>query len=396
MSAQEKAQQERRIRLARRFRKQQLFTQVSSPLAACLCGVMADWLDAASGENEISVWLLAVSRHRESFAVPMLLLAAIHREILRRNPDYTALAAYFPTAGGRKAIDVNAIGAELERLILAHRRELAVFLQSATVQTNETARGLCWLLPALYIHWPEMVLVDLGCSAGLNLVADSRHYCLQEALAPGEDFEVGGGASPQFVVTSEGPFVTPDKNNLPKIGARLGCDQHPFLLTTAEDELNLAAFVWGDQLQRLTRLQEGIAALHQAQKKHAPVQLIQATLPEDLASFLKEQLTTSFDRMPVLLYNTYLTPYLADKGHSLREKFDQWAACRPEPVLWLQWELLQQGLEPPELGWLGWTAELWCNGCRYKWHLAWVHPHGSEVRWMPDLVDWANFWRSCN
>ncbi|MGD9948308.1 MAG: DUF2332 family protein [Desulfobulbus sp.] len=389
-SHQEIDRESRRARLARRFRKQQTFSLKTSPLAACLCGIIADRLDAVSDENGLSAWLLGASCDCASFTVPMLLLAAMHREILRFNPDFASLAAYFPTVGGHRTVVVKDIEDELVRLMLAHRDELAGFVKSATVQTNETARGLCWLLPVLYLPWPEMILVDLGCSAGLNLVADWRHYCLHGTQEDGRDFAVGTGESPQFSVITQGPFVPPDQKILPKIHARIGCDLHPIILNNAEDELALSSFIWGDQLQRMSRLQEGIRAFHRVQKSAAPVQLFPVDLPVDLLWFLERSLPLS-SRIPIVIYNTYLTPYLSDKGESLGTYLHRWATGQPQPVLWLQWELPHRGRGAPEFGWLEWTAELWSQEGHHKWQLAWVDPHGAKVRWLPGLVDWAQF-----
>lgn len=384
--------EDRRSRLARRFRKQQAFSTESSPLAACLCGVVADRLDANSGNNALSRWLVGASRDCSSFAVPMLLLAGIHREILGGNAEFAALGTYFPTVGGIRPLDREKIAAELERLILANREKLARFLAKATVQTNETSRGLCWLLPLLYVPWPEIVLVDLGCSAGLNLVADLRHYLLQDRGDGRQNFTAGKGDPPQFVLSAQGVFVPPEQQRIPRIRMRLGCDLHPFALASKNDELTLASFVWGDQVQRMARLKEGIAALHQVQKWGVPLHLAAADLPAELPAYLKDHFASP-SSVPIVLYNTYLTPYLGDKGASLKTIIEHWARTQTQPVLWLQWELPKHGVEPPELGWLEWTAQLWHKGEHRKWHLAWVHPHGLEVRWLPELTAWAEFFR---
>ena len=62
-------------------------------------------------------------------------------------------------------------------------------------------------------------------------------------------------------------------------------------------------------------------------------------------------------------------------------------------MLWLQWEPLRQGAEPPHLGWLAWTADLWLDGRHVRWQLAWVQPHGTRLLWLPGMADWTSFWR---
>ena len=86
--------------------------------------------------------------------------------------------------------------------------------------------------------------------------------------------------------------------------------------------------------------------------------------------------------------------YLPDRGRGLAPLVARWARAQPHPVLWLQWEHLRGDHAPkvPVPGWLAWQADLWQNGRHGHWHLAWVHPHGSRVCWLPALTSWRDFW----
>lgn len=77
---------QRRLRLFQRFRQQQRFAADSSPLTACLCEVIAQWLYKPRGKDELADWLVAVTCNCSTMAVPMLLLAALHRSILTDEP----------------------------------------------------------------------------------------------------------------------------------------------------------------------------------------------------------------------------------------------------------------------------------------------------------------------
>lgn len=380
------------FRLARRFRRQQEFTAASSPLSARLCGLIADWLGAGCGKDPLVDWLLAAAHPRASFEVPLLLLAGLHRDVLAGVADARPLGRYFPSAGGTLALDADDLAASLRQAILARREALAEFIAHATVQTNETARGLCWLLPVLFTGWPAIHLLDLGASAGLNLVADQRHYRLLHGEGNEGVLELGCGIPPQFVVHSEGPLVAPTTTAIPTIRSRIGCDLAPFILRSRREEQTLAAFVWGDQSERLARLRQGIAALHQLDESPVPVRLHQADLPDALPHILARHIGP-LDDAPLVVFNTYLTTYLRDKGTALRLHLADWVRQHPQPVLWLQWEPPWQGPEPPRFGWLYWTADLWSNGRHRRWHLAWTHPHGNQLQWLPDWQAWANFWR---
>ncbi|MBM9614980.1 DUF2332 domain-containing protein [Desulfobulbus rhabdoformis] len=382
--------QDKRLRLARRFRKQQTFSQKSSPLSAFICGLVADLLSPESQDEEIASWLLTASEGQTSFAVPMLLLASIHYEILRGNPVFSRLARYYPTVGGYREIEPDIFVTELYRVLRAQQEILGEFIASSSVQTNETSRGVCWVLPLSYVHWAEVALVDLGCSAGLNLIAEKRRYALHE-LDGNQRLKVFGyGQSPEFSVVSEGEVFMPVQTQLPKISARIGCDLHPFLLHNPSDEIRLASFVWGDQPERLDRLQEAINAFHVVAQTQNPVQLFGAKLPDELSSFLYSSLPKP--TTPVVVYNTYLRPYIREGWESIEYSLKEWSKNHEQPLLWLQWELAPNGVQGPQLGWLAWTAELVENGQSRKWLLGWVHPHGGHVQWEKGMRGWNDFW----
>ena len=378
-----------RNRLGRRFRKQQEFSAGYAPLYSRLFGLVADWLAAEPGDDPLGDWLARAGAGRASFDVPLLLLAGLHRDILAGRPEAATLALYYPTVGGIRPVDAE-LASCLRTAVAARREALAGFITTARVQTNETARGLCWLLPVCTLDWQAIHLVDLGASAGLNLAADHLHFQIIDAS--GHTIELGNGRPPQFSVRSEGAPLPPVRLVAPGIRSRSGCDIAPLSLCSPEEEQTLAAFIWGDQPDRLRHLRAGIAALHAVNRTSSPVHPVRA----DLAAGLPQFLTGRFDRLrdaPIVLYNTYLTAYLADKGAALRATLAAWAANHPRPVLWLQWEPLRNELKPPEFGWIGWTADLWAEGGHHHWHLAWTHPHGSRILWMPDLADWLTFWR---
>ncbi|MCB9446658.1 MAG: DUF2332 domain-containing protein, partial [Ardenticatenaceae bacterium] len=304
------------------------------------------------------------------------------------------LAQYYPSVGGQRDFNNAQLPHILRQTILARRDALAPFVQTATVQTNETARGVCWLLPLLYTSWDAVHLVDLGASAGLNLVAEARNYRIfygdPLAVNGNQFFDVGGGQSVQFPMQTQGPFrQPPTTNRQPQILSRTGCDLAPFRLETAADEQTLAAYIWADQPQRLERLREGLAAFHQTDP---PVQLHPVRLPNELPEFLATAVPLH-PNSPVVIYNTNMTVYLDDKGRSFQQHIANWATTQKRPVLWIQWEPLWDGPQPPEYAWVAWTADLWQAGRHHRWHLAWNHPHGTAVHWLSGLHNWAAFWQ---
>jgi hypothetical protein len=398
-----------RQQLQHHFREQQRFADGYSPLYAHLFGVLADWL-AGDAADPLVEWLLAAAAGREPFDVTLLLPAALHRDVLAGEPAAAALGRFYATAGGRfDAGDAGALAAALRHAILARQEPLAAFIRRATVQTNETGRGLVWLLPVARLGWREIHLVELGASAGLNLVAERRAYRLVDADDPPRTLlELGEGRPPQFTtLVGAHPRVRPAEEGrhggLPlQVLSRTGGDVAPFRLKTAEDELTLAAFVWGDQPARVARLREGIAALREVETSVAPVRLRPLRLPDELPAFLERDLPRPL-AAPVVLFNTTITMYLPERGAALRQMIGAWAERQDVPVLWLQWEPAWDGPEPPVHGWLAWTADYWpghrpgylpndgAAGHR-QLRLAWVHAHGGALEFGENWAE--NFGKS--
>src|SRR5690606_25698346 len=149
--------------LQRVFSEQARFAAGYSPLYARLFAIVGRWLSGEAADPVVD-WLLAAAFPRKAFDVTLLLMAAVHREILSGAAEARALADFYPTAGGRLPDDADepALAAALRDLILERDDALAGFIGRADVQTNETGRGLVWLLPVVALGWPAVHLVELG------------------------------------------------------------------------------------------------------------------------------------------------------------------------------------------------------------------------------------------
>lgn len=386
-----------RQRLAAKFRDQEQFSRDYSPLYERLFGFVAGWLEASKGRvDALADWLVEAAAKRRSLDVTLLLMAGLHRDVLAGQPEADELRRFFPTAGGQAPADSPELEQILRQTILDRRQVLADFVCNGHVQTNETGRGLCWLLPLALTGWPAVRLVDLGASAGLNLVAEQRAYRLLDAASGATLLDLGLGQPVQFQTLCDGripDFSGVDGRALPRIVAREGCDLAPFSLEDRGDEMTLMAFVWGDQRQRLERLREGIAAFKEVEGSDAPVRLAPADLPDDLGRFLQQTLANDDPAIPVLIYNTWMTSYLRDKGQSMGYHIDQWAAGQKRPVLWLQWEPARDGRQAAPYGWCAWTADLWHSNDHDRWHFGWVHPHGGGASLGAGLGAWRRHWR---
>ncbi len=379
-------------RLIRRFKKQASFAENYSPLFSNLCSIAADHLQDEKGW--FTTWLMEVSTTRLSFEVPLLLMAGLHYGVLSGDDNCKQLYGFFPTVGGEQKPDKEKLREIFAVTVNSHKTFLKQFIQSAAVQTNETGRGICWLLPLSMVLLDRVNLVELGASAGLNLVADRRCYCLKNSNASEKVTIFGKAGEQQFVVetTGNGPEF-PWEKKLPTIISRTGCDIAPLLLESKAEELLFASFIWGDQAERMKRLVEGIAAFRAVNVEETSIVLKKTDIPDELPQFLKDDVVGLPDG-PVVLFNSYLTNYLTDRGLSLFSIIHKWALQQERLVIWIKMDTPPSGKKAPHDGWLLWSADCWENNQHYKWDFAWCHPHGTKIIWQPGFNDWISFWKN--
>jgi hypothetical protein len=205
--------------------------------------------------------------------IPNLLFASVHR-VLFDEPD-SALAAYYPSLGGRRAPD-GELAETFERFVLEHRGRIEQVLATRETQTNEPLRAAP-LFPAF--GWAQactrrpLGLIEVGTSAGLLLHADRYSYVYEfedgTKLAGGEG-SADGVPTLHCAVSSPAktlaPFVTKDL----RIASRVGLDLNPLDPADPEARAWLDALVWPEHAERRERLR---AALDHAARR--PVRLRQ-------------------------------------------------------------------------------------------------------------------------
>ncbi|MEO6206003.1 MAG: DUF2332 domain-containing protein [Mycobacteriales bacterium] len=221
-----------------------------SPLTAALLTGAADDYEAGGPARD----LLAPLAGDPSGTVPSLRFAgALHRMVLQREAP--ELALHYPSVGGTAPVD---------QVWPAARKHIAEALPALRehvrrpVQTNEPGRSAV-LLGGLH-HVASgtekpLRLLEIGASAGLNLLVDRYAYELTSGQV------LGDPGSPMRL-------VQPWRGDLPassfEIVERLGCDPRPLDPRSTADRLTLTSYVWGDQLERFDRLRNAleVAAQH--------------------------------------------------------------------------------------------------------------------------------------
>lgn len=154
-------------------------------------------------------------------------------------------------------------------------------------------------------------LLELGASAGLNLLVDRFRY--GQAYGP-----VASPCRLPAPGTALGPL---------RIADRAGCDRAPLDPTTDEGRLRLRSSIWGDQPERLARLD---GALEVASRERFPVEQASA------AEWLSRQLTTDPTTVTVAWHSIvrmYVDPAEWTRVEDLTVEQDAWRlAYEPDVV----------------------------------------------------------------
>ncbi|SDM40971.1 DUF2332 domain-containing protein [Allokutzneria albata] len=180
---------------------------------------------------------------------PALVLAALHDLALAGAAP--ALAAAYAEADGDAAAD-----AAIDTLLRKTDAVVAIVVQRR-LRTNETGRCAV-LYPAIAeaarrVGASAIGLIDVGCSAGLNLNVD------RVGITYTNGQELGDAESPVRMVCSvvgDRPIPT---RAMPEVVARIGIDPDPVDVTDAEDARWLRACLWPDQSDQQQRLDAEMA-----------------------------------------------------------------------------------------------------------------------------------------
>lgn len=232
-------------RVEEHFRQQQDWCR-ASPFMFQLHQAMADNYRAKGIIADlIADWPDSISRD----AVSLRLAAALHLAALER-PD-TGLQAVYPAA--KPDWTMAEIWPLADRYLTDHVEDVRSFMQSPP-QTNEVNRSLILLPGFLDVSvrsGQPLHLLELAASAGLNQNWDRYNYLTNTWTRTG-----------QSDVTLKAAWSGPVPQHLdhtPLIASRAACDLNPINVSDPAAARRLKAYVWADQFERLTRLEQAIA-----------------------------------------------------------------------------------------------------------------------------------------
>jgi hypothetical protein len=294
------------------FSAQRAFVESRSPSYHRLLGFLEETLNVGLGARLEKAW------QRRKFGAfyerPLLVLAALRDDALKvgkAHPLWAAIAAPHPDAEIMDATRVS------EALGSAHFWET---IRKRFVQTNESARAVAWLWPGHLAfeagNKKPLCIVDVGASAGLNLIAD----------------ELEGG----WTLVEGGPLQVSPRAPVKR---RLGFDLRPLDVNKDDDARWLQACVWPGQGEREARLLKAIEVFRgQGQGVNGP------TLEKAGAEEIPQRLSHLDDDQLVLVYQTIMRDYVPDKEWQSYEKgLRAWLQKRPRgSALWVELEVTDE------------------------------------------------------
>jgi hypothetical protein len=299
---------------------------------------------------------------------PNVLLAAVHY-LLLGGVDHPLARVY----AGTSDADVGPLFVDF---CIAYRAPLLELLASRHTNTNEVGRSAllgCALTDVARRLGGPLALVDVGCSAGLNLYCDRYLLDYGSAGRTGPD---DARVSIECDVIDARPPIEP---TLPAIAARVGIDLDPVDLDDDDESRWLLACVWPDT-HRLPRTRLALEEVRRAQPPIVrgdaveTVSEVVSGLPADAVAVV----TTTWSL-------AYLSP---ERRIGFREALAE--TSRRRPIAWISADSRgvvdlfsgtevpsdPQGMEASILG-LG----VFRDGAVDAELLAFVHPHGNWIDW---------------
>ncbi len=207
--------------------------------------------EAVASNDGLLELLLATPKDQRR---PSLLFAGVN--LLVAGDSDSELGSYYPIHGGRRPVD-DQLAPAFDAFCDQHRDELAHLLRERSTQTNEIRRCVALRLGLEHVqrHWPgPIAVVEVGASAGLNLLFDHYRYLL-------DGQEIAAVASSPVVVACEirdGSSGASLFGAAPEITSRLGIDNHPIDLSDPDARAWLEAFIWPEQVEDLATLRGAI------------------------------------------------------------------------------------------------------------------------------------------
>jgi hypothetical protein len=332
----------------------------SSPLYGRVAVALSESEDALRAIEQAP----ALKRH------PTVILAALHDLAIQGRAP--ALA----DAYAQRDLDA-APAAAIDALVTLNDDVVAIATRRQT-QTNETGRCAV-LYPAIAeaaarLGATKVGLIDVGCSAGLNLNLDRAGFRYSNGQF------LGDAASPlQLTCELVGERAVPDRA-MPPVVARVGVDLNPVDASDPDDARWLHACLWPDQPERVERLNAAIALA-----ASAPPTLVQGDAVDVLPSAFA---LVPDDALPVVTTTWALSYFPLESRLRFLRRLDE--AAKTRPVAWVSGEGVGIAPAVPTLGDARTSPHsivgvaLFTPGSLRADAIGRCHPHGRWLEWLAE------------
>jgi hypothetical protein len=249
-----------------------------------------------------------------------------------------------------------------------HTGSLRRFVREQGVQTNETQRCVA-LLPAFLTVAREtglpLDLVELGPSAGLNLVFDRYRYRYADGVFGDPAARLVFDATERRLVP-HGLFGTPLE-----VVRRRGIDLSPLDVTSEHDVLLLHSFLWPGLAERPERLDAAIATLRETPN---PPALIRGDYVDELPGLLADRGAHAV----TVVFQTASTGYLTQERYDLLRQSLNEAGADGRPLAWVSSRRREERETHDDDRW-ELELQVWPEAARL---LALVDFHGNWIDWV--------------
>ena len=325
--------------------------KMDAPIYARLCGAISTGLtrDSRTGARLLD-WPGEPTRD----ALPLRFIGGLHA-LVQAGRD-AGLGEVFAGA----VTDEAGIAARVNAALVTHDDTLLPWLDGPP-QTNEPGRSGALMLGLLAVarrYGPRIELLEIGSSAGLNLLIDRYRFDLGGTMVGPDDAPV----TIRPVWTGEPPVATPVE-----IVSVRGCDIQPLDATDLAVEAKLAAYVWAETPARAERLRAAIAM-----QRVRGVDLVRADAADWIEARLAEPQEPGVTR--VLMHSVvwqYLPQAVADRIRAAMQA----AGARATPDRPLGWVMME-----PDRAFAHQVVRVRSWPAHDEWQvLATAHAHGTWV-----------------
>ena len=302
------------------FRRQRHFcTVMSAPITARICGALADSVDRTT---RTGARILDWPGEPITDALPLRTVGGLHAL------DLAGVAPVLSRVFGGEIEDAAEIGRILKATFAAHDEALYPWLDGPP-QTNEPGRSnalMTGLIEVARRHGPKLELLEIGSSAGLNLLIDRFRFDLGGVMFGPEDSTI---------------LLRPDWRGPPpphvpvEIVSTRGVDIAPIDARDPAAAARLRVYVWADNPERIGRMSRAIAMISER-----PVRLEQGDAADWVEARLAEPQAAGVTRV---LMHSVVWQYLGPERHARITAAMEAAGAAATPERPLAWVRLEPG-----------------------------------------------------